>query len=266
MTEALLSESNPLLKDLRRAASQGRLSSAGLAIAEGFHLLEEALRSRCEIPVVIAAESAQAMVVTHLRGLKNTRVVAVSDNVFQRLAATEAPQGVIALVRPPAWTLDQLVRGKPLVVVLDGVQDPGNAGAIIRASEAFGATGAAFLKGSVNPYNPKCLRASAGSTFRLPVAAGIEHSLLSAALKQKEVTLYAAFPRGSKTITQADFRGSCAILIGSEGRGVTSRIGKTAVAIRIPTSGVESLNAAVAAGVLLYEAQRQRALLEGQGA
>lgn len=257
--EPLLSESNPLLKDLRRAASRGSLTSDGLAVAEGFHLLEEALRSRCEIPVVIAAESAGAVVAKHLGGLKHTRVAAVSDHTFERLAFTESPQGVIALVKPPTWTLEHLVRGKPLVVVLDGVQDPGNAGAILRAAEAFGATGAAFLKGSVNPYNPKCLRASAGSLFRLPVIAGLEHELLRAALKQKEVTLYAALPRASRALAAADFQGPCAIVIGSEARGVAPALAKSATPIRIPTSGVESLNAAVAAGVLLYEAQRQRA-------
>lgn len=261
MQEALLSDANPLLKDLRRAASRGELTSDGLAVAEGFHLLEEALRSRCDIPTVIAAESAGAVVSRHLRGLKRTRVAAVSDKTFERLATTESPQGVIALVRPPGWTLEQLVRGKPLVVVLDGIQDPGNAGAIIRACEAFGATGAAFLKGSVNPYNPKCLRASAGSLFRLPMMAGVEQDLLKAALKQKDVVLYAAQPRGSRPLAEVKFAGPSAIVIGSEGRGVTAGLAKSAVAVRIPTCGVESLNAAVAAGVLLYEAQRQRALL-----
>lgn len=258
MTEALLSESNPLLKDVRRAGARGSVTSDGLAVAEGFHLLEEALRSRCEIPAVIAAESAQAVVSKHLGGLKRTRVAAVSDKTFERLATTDSPQGVIALVRPPHWTLEHLVRGKPLVVVLDGVQDPGNAGSMVRAAEAFGATGAAFLKGSVNPYNPKCLRASAGSMFRLPVLAGLEHSLLAAALKQKEVSLYAALPRATRTLGQADFTGPCAMVIGSEGRGVTPALAKSAIPIRIPTCGVESLNAAVAAGILLYEAQRQR--------
>lgn len=260
VTQTLLSEKNPLLKEVRRAASRGELTSQGLAVAEGFYLLEEALGSRREIPVVIAAESVLATVATHLRGLKQTRVVAVSDALFAKLATTETPQGVIALVRPPQWTLDQLVRGKPLVVVLDGVQDPGNAGAIVRAAEAFGATGVAFLKGSVNPYNPKCLRASAGSMFRLPVATGIDESLLSAALEQKRVALYAALPRAERPIAEADFTGACAIVIGSEGHGVSARIEKKALGVRIPTSGVESLNAAVAAGVLLYEAQRQRAL------
>jgi hypothetical protein len=123
MTELPLSEKNPLLKEIRRAASRGELTSGGLAVAEGFHLLEEALGSRCEIPVVIAAENVLATVATHLRGLKRTRVVSVTEEVFTKLATTESPQGVIALVRPPQWTLDQLVRGKPLVVVLDAVQD-----------------------------------------------------------------------------------------------------------------------------------------------
>src|SRR6266852_6422792 len=191
MTHVLISDSNPLLKQVRRAVARGSLTEDGYAVAEGFHLLEEALASDCEIRVAIVSESVKGAVAAHVRGLKRTRVVAVRDAVFSELAATEATQGVIVLVRPPAWTLDQLVRGRSsLVVVLDGVQDPGNAGAILRAAEAFGATGAAFLKGSVNPYNPKCMRASAGSIFRLPVVAAIEESLLVAALEQRRVHLY----------------------------------------------------------------------------
>jgi TrmH family RNA methyltransferase len=260
VTEALISDKNPLLKEIRRAAARGSLTADGLAVAEGFHLLEEALRSRCEIRAVIAAEPVRATVEAHVRGLKHTRVVAVSETVFADLSSTEAPQGVISLVRPPAWTLTQLVRGHPLVIALDGVQDPGNAGAVVRAGEAFGATGIAFLKGSVNPYNPKCLRASAGSIFRLPVVTSLEESLLLAALEQKRVTLYAAVPRDGKILSEADLTGSCAIVIGSEGRGVSPKLARKSVGLRIPTSGVESLNAAVAAGVMLYEASRQRAL------
>ncbi len=143
--------------------------------------------------------------------------------------------------------------------MLDGVQDPGNAGAVVRAAEAFGATGVAFLKGSVNPYNPKSLRASAGSIFRLPLVAALEESALLAALEQKQVTLYAAVPHDGRLLSEADLTGPSAILIGSEGRGVSPRLQHEASGIRIPTTGVESLNAAVAAGVMLYEASRQRA-------
>jgi TrmH family RNA methyltransferase len=259
MNETPLSMKNPVFKEVRRAAARGSLTPDGFCVAEGFHLLEEALRSRCEISLVIAAETVKNTVAGHIRGLKNTQVVSLSEAAFAGLASTETPQGVIALVKPPAWTLEQLVRGKPLVMVLDGIQDPGNAGAIVRAAEAFGATGAAFLKGSVNPYNPKCLRGSAGSMFRLPVVAGLEEGLLAAALEQKRVALFAASPRGQRLAAQTDLTGNCAIVVGAEGRGVSPVLQRKATGIRIPTAGVESLNAAVAAGVLLYEASRQRA-------
>jgi TrmH family RNA methyltransferase len=255
--EVLLSDKNPLLKQVRRAVHKGSLTDDGFAVAEGFHLLEEALSSRAEIGVVIVSQSVKSAIQSHVKGLK-LRVVTVRDADFAHLASTEAPQGVIALVKPPAWTLDQLLRGCALVAVLDGIQDPGNAGAILRAAEAFGATGAAFLKGSANPYNPKCMRASAGSVLRLPIAAALDESLLLAALEKKRSVLYAAVPRGGVLVSDANFKASCAIVIGGEGRGVHQHLLDRATLLRIPTTGVESLNAAVAAGILFYEARRQR--------
>jgi TrmH family RNA methyltransferase len=255
--EVLLSEKNPLLKQVRRAVQKGSLTDDGFAIAEGFHLLEEALKSQAEIGTVIVTQSVKSAIQAHVKGLK-LRVVTVRDADFSLLASTETPQGVIALVKPPAWTLDQLLRGRALVAVLDGIQDPGNAGAILRAAEAFGATGAAFLKGSANPYNPKCMRASAGSIFRLPISAALDESLFLNALDKKRGVLYAAMPRAELLASAANFKTSCAIVIGSEGRGVSQSLVDEAIALRIPTSGVESLNAAVAAGILFYEARRQR--------
>ncbi len=227
MTETLIGEKNPLLKQVRRAVSRGCLTEDGFAVSESFHLLEEALASDCEIHAVIVAESVKTAVSAHVRELKRTRVVVVRDAVFAQLSSTETTQGVIALVRPPAWTLDQLLRGRSLLVVLDGVQDPGNAGAILRAAEAFGSTGAAFLKGSVSPYNPKCLRASAGSVFRLPIAISVDENLLLAALEQKRVALYAALPRGAKLASSVNLSGRCAIIIGGEGRGVNPALAGT---------------------------------------
>ena len=242
-----LSDKNPLVKQIRRAVSRGSLTEDGYAVAEGAHLLEEALAAKCEIGAVIVAESARVH-------YPDARVV--SDRTFRELASTETPQGVIALVRPPVSALDQMTRGGALVVVLDGVQDPGNAGAIVRAAEAFGASGAVFLKGTVNPYNPKCIRGSAGSVFRVPLIASVEADEI---LRHTEIAWYAAMPRAQKLASESDLAAPCGIIIGSEGHGVSPVLAGRAIALRIPTSGVESLNAAVAAGILLYEARRQRA-------
>src|ERR1700722_16254835 len=182
----LLGARNPLLKEVRKAIARGTVTEDGLAVAESFHLLEEALRSDCEIPAVFASESVRAAVESHVRGLKKTRIHVLPDDIFASLSSTQTSQGVMALVRPPSWNLDQLFRGHSLPVVLDGLQDPGNAGAVLRAAEAFGAPGVAFLKGAVSPYNPKCLRASAGSIFRIPVAAGLDQQLFLAAARQAQ--------------------------------------------------------------------------------
>jgi TrmH family RNA methyltransferase len=187
-------------------------------------------------------------------------MIVLSDSLFRNISATESTQGVMALVRPPGWTLDQLFRGQSLVVVLDGLQDPGNAGAIVRAAEAFGATGVMFLKGTVNPYNPKTVRASAGSLFRVPVAHGLDATLARAALEQRKLDVYAGTPSGKKTLSDVDLTRKCALIIGSEGRGVSEKLRSSAFDLRIPTARVESLNAAMAAGILLYEARRQRML------
>ncbi len=241
-----LSDKNPLVKQIRRAVSKGTLTEDGYAVAEGAHLLEEALAAKCEVGAVIVAESA------HLP-YPDARIV--SDKTFRELASTETPQGVIALVRPRAATLEQITQGGALMIVLDGVQDPGNAGAIVRAAEAFGATGVVFLKGTVNPYNPKCLRGSAGSVFRVPIVAGVGADEI---LALTGLALYAAMPRAAQLAADVDLRARCGIIIGSEGRGVSAALAERAVGLRIPTAGVESLNAAVAAGILLYEARRQR--------
>lgn len=259
-TETLTSPANPLLKDVKRAIVRGSLTREGYCVAESFHLLEEALKSDCQVPAVLASESVRSAVESHVRRLAGVRVMVLADALFRELSGTEASQGVLALVRPPQWSLEQLFRGRPLVVVLDGVQDPGNAGAILRAAEAFGSSGVLFLKGTVSPYNPKAVRASAGSLFRAPLVTGLDAALARAALEQHRLDIYAAMPAGNKALPEVDLTRKCAFIIGSEGRGMTEKLRSAAVDLRIPISGVESLNAAMAAGILLYEARRQRAL------
>lgn len=254
------SAANPLLKEVRRAIARGSLTSDGLCVAESFHLLEEALRSDCRVPLVIAAESVQVTVERHIGGLRGPRMIVLPDQLFDTIAATETSQGVIALVQPPEWKMEHLFRGQSMIVILDGLQDPGNAGTIVRAAEAFGSTGMIFVKGTVYPWHPKTLRASAGSIFRVPLVSGLDAPLTRAALQQHRLDLYAAMPfTGAQRLAEdADLTRRCALIIGSEGRGVSKELHGIAEDLAIPTSGVESLNAAVAASVLLYEARRQR--------
>lgn len=256
----ITSAQNPLLKDVRRAIARGGLTEEGLMVAEGFHLLEEALRSEREVRRILVASSVRAKVERRVRALAGVRLAAVEDDLFQQVSATETSQGVLALVAPPVWSLEQLFRGFPLVVILDAIQDPGNAGAIVRAAEAFGATGAIFLKGTVGAFHPKTLRASAGSCFRLPLVEGLDPDLARAAIEQRRLDLYATAPDGGRRLDEVDLSRRLALILGSEGRGVSEKLRSGAPDLRIPTVGVESLNVAVAAGVILYEARRQRLL------
>jgi TrmH family RNA methyltransferase len=256
--ETIASAANPLIKDVRRAIGRGGLTSQGWCVAETVHLLEEALRSRCPVRQVLAAESARGQ----LPPLDGIKLAIVPDGLLQKISGTETSQGVIALIEPPEWKLEQLFTGPALVVVLDGLQDPGNAGAIVRAAEAFGASGAIFLKGTASPFNPKTLRASAGSLFRVPFLYAMDPALAHTAFDEHGMTLYAAVPSRAgaelRAVADADLTRACALIIGNEGRGVSAEWRRLAEGVSIPTVAVESLNAAMAAGILLYEAHRQR--------
>lgn len=260
--ERISSAANPLIKDVQRAVARGGLTADGCAVAETFHLLEEALGSRCAVEAVLVSDSAFPAVEAHLARLRDARVAVMPDALFQSVAATQTSQGVMALVRPRVWDIAQLFEGNSLVVALNGLQDPGNAGAICRAAEAFGATGVLFLKGTVSPHNPKALRAAAGSLFRLPCLAGMDAAEARAVLGERGLDLWAAVPSrggaGARHLWDADLARPCALIIGSEAHGVEAHLRAAAADISIPTTGVESLNAALAAGILLYEARRQR--------
>lgn len=262
--EVLTSAANPLLKDVRKAIARGTLTEQGYCVAETFHLLEEALRSDCRVHHILAAESVRGTVEKHVKHLREPQLTVVADRLFESLVSTESTQGVVALVEPPKWSVEHLLRGHALVVVLDGVQDPGNAGTIARSAEAFGATGMMFLKGSVSAFNPKTLRASAGSLFRVPFVQALDSALARVALQQNKIEIFSGVPRDGRypqqTLEQADLTRKCALVIGSEGRGVSDEFRSVSLDLAIPTVGVESLNAGVAASILLYEARRQRSL------
>ena len=256
--ETISSAANPLLRDIRRAIARGGLTAQGWCVAETIHLLEEALRSPSEVMHVLASESAH----TKLPPLGGAKLSILPDALLQKTSGTPSSQGVITLVDPPQWREPDVLGEWPLVVILDGVQDPGNAGAIVRSAEAFGATGAMFLTGSASCFNPKTLRASAGSLFRVPFLMGLDGVEAIDALAEHRVQIYAAVAAhstdGVRDIADVDLAAPCALIIGSEGSGVRPELRALSQPVSIPTMAVESLNAAMAAGILLYEARRQR--------
>jgi TrmH family RNA methyltransferase len=277
--ERVTGKDNPWLKRFR-AGFAGHTEKDGSAISiEGARLVEEALRSAIPVDAILVSETGRK----HLAQIgamlaQSVRLLATSDKIFQGLADTDTPQGIAALVRPRRTSFDDLMRGPgaPLIVVLVGIQDPGNVGAILRTAEALGASGVAACKadslGTAHVFSPKVIRASAGAAFRFPVAEGISLPILQAQLRVAGVRVIAATSHDPRTPApspwQADLRGPVALLIGNEGAGLPAEVERSADArVRIPLSEphgirgavVESLNAATAAAVLLYEAARQRA-------
>lgn len=274
----LTSRDNRWLRDFR-AALAGK--AEGISGVEGPRIVEEALRSTIRVDAVLVSESGRRHL-DRISGLvaNETRLLATSDSLFENVAGTETPQGIAAVVRPAPASFDDLLSGPqaPLVVVLVGVQDPGNVGTVIRTAEALGGSGIATCRagniGSAHPFSPKVLRASAGSAFRLPILDGVSTAVLQTQLRVMNITLFAAVSDGeiagmkARAAWEADFRGASAIFIGNEGAGLPTDVALAAdVSVRIPLAEarraggrhVESLNAATAASILLYEASRQRA-------
>lgn len=253
----LTSTRNPVLQAIRRAAAGGRPTEDGLIVAEGPHLLEEALGGEWQIEQVFATARARARH-SQLLSKVDAETVEVSERAFASTAATDSTQEVLALVRPCNWSWKDLLGARALVVVLDGIQDPGNAGTIVRSAEAFGASGVVFLKGCVRVANGKLLRAAAGSMFRVPFleAIGVQEFLDQA--RVNGVGLYALKTHAPTTLDDADLRTRCALAVGSEGAGMSPELLAGAQAVSIPTVKVESLNAATACSIALFEAHRQR--------
>ncbi|MBV9405146.1 MAG: RNA methyltransferase [Acidobacteriaceae bacterium] len=257
----ITSAKNPLLQDVRHAAAAGRRTDdEGLIVIEGPHLIEEALRGCWSLERILVTPEARGRYSDLLRET-GAEIVEVSARAFASMTATENSQQVVALVRARQWDWTDLLPAEALVVVLDTIQDPGNAGTVMRSAEAFGATGVVFLKGSVHVANGKLLRATAGSIFRLPFLEGITAAECLAALASNGVALYGLRAPGVLKLAEADLRSACAIAVGSEGSGLSSEISSGARSLEIPATNVESLNAAVACSIALYAAQQQRRLV-----
>ena len=256
------SKQNARLKELRRALTFPGREGRGLAGIEGPNLIEEALNAGLLVTCIFAAQGFEHLL-EPLPISAETEILLMKRELLDSVLVTESPQPVAALVELPDWTWAHVLTPSrnpvPLIVVLAGVQDPGNLGTIIRSAEAFGADGVIALPGTVSGWNPKAIRASAGSMFRLPlIHAGVPEcftNLREAGVRILTTTVLVADP-----IDLVDLTVPVALVFGNEGNGVPDSVAAHAdepVTISCP-GPVESLNAAVAASVLLYEASRQR--------
>ena len=255
----ITSTKNPLLQEIRQAAAQGRPMAEGWIVLEGPHLLGEIKGSRWKLGTVVTTPAGRERYRSLIDGLR-VQPLEVPARAFGQMASTESTQEILGLARPPRDYWPDLINPNEgcLAVVLDGIQDPGNAGTMIRSAEAFGATGVLLLEGSVGVANGKFLRATAGSLFRVPVIGGVPRREFVARVADIGLRLYALAAGSETALAQADLRSPCALVVGSEGRGVSPELLVKAKGISIPTMRVESLNAAVACSLALFEAARQR--------
>src|SRR5271170_3035566 len=262
--DVISSRTNARVKQLRAAFQGHARLSGGMVAIEGDHLLEEALRSGTVLKTAFVSERREVPKIVP-RGVE---VLRLTEELFGSVVETQSPQGVAALMVPPVFVLDDVMGASgaaPLILIAVGLQDPGNLGTLVRSAEAFGATGVLTTPGTVSAWNQKALRASVGSVFRVPVV-GVGASELEE-VKGRGVRLIAAVgaeSEGVVTAQELNFMGACAVMIGNEGAGLDAEwLEMSDARVTIPCPGdVESLNAAVAGSLLLYEASRQRQGLE----
>jgi TrmH family RNA methyltransferase len=256
------SRQNALVKDLRKALSQAEPTAEGYLAVEGVRMIEEAIRSGLRFHTVFFSDAGSAHATRLLPQIgSQVEVLLLPDEVFVSAVSTESPQGVAALVKLRPHKFEDLLESASdsLLVGVAGIQDPGNLGTIIRSAEAFGARAVLLGEKTVSHFNPKAVRGSAGSIFREPlIRVKLGESI--AALKQQGMRVLTTSSHKGKPLHEADFTSSAMIVVGNEGAGVPAEILSLAdELVTIPHSPrVESLNAGIAASILLYEAARQR--------
>jgi TrmH family RNA methyltransferase len=253
---------NPLVKQLRYGFSQGEPTSLGDCAIEGFRIVEEAIRSGLKFRALFFSESAEPRAARLLPQIgSRVETVLLPDELFTSVVPSQSPQGVAALVELKTSRLEDTLSSSapgPLLVIV-GVQDPGNVGTMLRSAEAFGARAVLFGEGTVSAYNSKVVRASAGSVFRVSMVK-VDLGTVIPRLRARRIRLLATSSHKGVPLYQSDLRGETAIFVGNEGAGIGKRwFAEMDQLLVIPHSArVESLNAGVAASIILYEVSRQQ--------
>ncbi len=262
----ITSRDNSLLRRAR-AVRDGKIDD--LIFVEGLRLCEEALRSNLKIEAVIYSDQLEkkARALELIRDLEKIalKTASVSEKLLESISYTKTPQGIIILAARPVMTpaeFEACQSGTLLLVILHGINNPVNAGAIFRTAEAAGATGIITTAGTCDPLSPKALRGAMGSAFRLPIWMNANFADAVAWCRTRGIKTIGADAKAQQRYADVDWRAPAALVVGAESAGLSeSELAKTDAAVRVPMKGeTESLNVAVAAGIILYEAQRQRAM------
>lgn len=266
----ITSMSNSQMKYIQQLMKKAKVRrESGLFVVEGIKMFREAPKKRIEKVYAAASflESGDNRRILEGKefGAGSSGLEVVEDKVFRSLSDTVTPQGILCLVRQVSTPLTVMLESKeggrePLLMILEDLQDPGNLGTILRTGEGAGVSGVILNKKCVDLYNPKVIRSTMGSVYRMPVLTVEDIADILPELRRQGVRTYAAHLKGERFYDQEDYKGKTAFFIGNEGNGLTDELaGEADCLIKIPMHGeVESLNAAMAAGVLMYEAARQR--------
>ena len=263
--ERIESASNTKIKLAASLHQRKERERLGEFVAEGVRLVETAVLSGWPLSFCIVAESALSNDRVHgilnmLQG-KACPVYVVPPNVYKKASSTESPQGVLLVMKKVQSSLSKLSAGNDaLLAVLDRIQDPGNAGTIIRTADAVGCSGVIAIEGTVDLFSDKAVRSSMGSLFHLPVVAHVEGKEWVTFAKERGISCYAALlDKEAAPYFAKDLRKASAVVFGNEGNGVSGDILDGAEPIYIPMVGrAESLNVGTSAAIVLYEAFRQR--------
>lgn len=254
----ITSSNNSQVKEIYQLQKKGKLrNKEGVFIVEGPKMFEELPKDR--LVSTFVSETFEKERPELLRGV---RYEVVADNVFAQMSDTQTPQGILAVAKQFRYTLEDILENPktPQLLILENIQDPGNLGTMLRTAEGAGTTGVIMTRGTVDIYNPKVIRSTMGSLYRMPFLYVEDLAETIAKVKAAGVSLYAAHLKGVQSYDGPDYKAPTGFLIGNEANGLTTETADLADCyIRIPMEGqLESLNAAVSAAILMYEAHRQR--------
>jgi len=256
MIEIISSSENKFIKEVSQLQHTKLRKKLGKFMLEGAAYIAD-IPSNFDIEYLLVAEGRHA---EHRKLCEKYTHRVITDKLMAQLCDTVTPQGVIAVCRQPEYNINELATHGGLYIICEDVRDPGNLGAIIRTAAAAGATAVLALSGCTESYSPKVVRSAAGAIFAVPIAENLHAHDIIPLLKNNDTHIYATHLEGKKLPYDVDLYGNCAIIIGNEANGISDELADMCDTwIKLPMPGpVQSLNASVAAGIIIYESLRQR--------